>query len=106
MTKMKGNYISDQTQRTLRVIRVMAGNEVHGISPSEIAKHAKVSGSSVTRILDNLEAQQFVEPLPSNNKRYRLSAFFVQLSNTVSLNLTQAQQQLQQDQHNYSRVAV
>jgi DNA-binding IclR family transcriptional regulator len=100
------SYISDQVQRTLRVIRFMAGKEISGISPTELAKLANVSASNITRVLANLEAQQFVERLPADNKRYRLAAALVQLSNTVALNLSQAQLQLQQDQHNYSRVSV
>lgn len=99
-------YISDQVQRTLRVISAMAGSEVQGISPKEIGKRANISASNVTRVLANLEAQQFAERLPSDKKRYRLAASLVQIANTVSINLTQAQQQLQQDQHNYTRLAV
>ena len=102
----QSQYISDQVQRTLRVMRVMAGHEVHGISPKEIATLAKISPSNITRVLANLEAQQFVECLPSNNKRFRLSAALVQIANTVSFNLTQAMQQLDNDRHNYTRLAV
>lgn len=100
------NYISNQVQRTLRVIRIMAGKEISGISPTELSKLAKISASDVTRVLANLEAQQFVERLPADNKRYRLAVALVQLSNTVAQNFTQAQLQLQQDQHNYSRISV
>jgi DNA-binding IclR family transcriptional regulator len=106
MTNNNTNYISNQVQRTLRVIRLMAGNEISGISPTELSNLAKISASDVTRVLANLEAQQFVERLPADNKRYRLATALVQISNTVALNFAQAQQQLQQDQHNYSRLAV
>jgi DNA-binding IclR family transcriptional regulator len=84
----------------------MAGKEISGISPTELAKLANVSASNITRVLANLEAQQFVERLPADNKRYRLGVALVQLSNTVALNLSQAQLQLQQDQTNYSRLAL
>jgi len=99
-------YISDQVQRALRVMRVMAGNEVHGISPKEIAQRANISATNVTRVLANLEAQQFAERLPSDTKRYRLAAALAQIANTVTLNIAQAKLQLDQDQHNYSRLAV
>lgn len=104
--KETNSYISEQVQRTLRVIKVMAGKEVSGISPSELSKIADISASNVTRVLANLEAQHFVERLPNDNKRYRLATTFVQIANTVSLNLTQSLQQLQQDQANYSRLAI
>jgi DNA-binding IclR family transcriptional regulator len=101
---MSEQYISDQVQRTLRIIRAMAGYEVTGISPSEIAKRAKTTASNVTRILANLEAQQFVQRLPSDNKRYRLGIALVQISNTVTLSINQAKSQLDQDQANYTRI--
>lgn len=101
---MSTNYISEQVQRTLRIISVMVGHEVHGISPGDIARFAKTSPAMVTRVLANLEAQKFAEELPNNKNKWRLGKCFVQIANTVSLNLNQAQQQLQQDQHNYSRL--
>lgn len=106
MTEPNSAYISDQVQRTLRVIRAMTGHEIHGMSPAEIAKLVNTNPVNVTRTLANLEAQKFVERLPKNDSRWRLSAAFVQIANTVSLNFNTAQQQLQQDQHNYSRVAI
>ncbi|WDE07267.1 MarR family transcriptional regulator [Thalassomonas viridans] len=104
--KENRSYISAQIQRTLNIIKVMAGKEVEGISPSEITLYTNISASNVTRTLANLAEQKFVERLPSNEKRWRLSAGLVQISNTVALNLNKAQQQLQQDQHNYSRLSV
>jgi DNA-binding IclR family transcriptional regulator len=103
---MSEQYISDQVQRTLRVMRAMAGYEVTGISPTEIAKLAKTSASNVTRVLANLEAQRFVERLPNDNKRFRLAAAFVQIANTVTIGLTRAAQQLDNDSHNYNLQAV
>ena len=106
MSEVSQGYLSDQVQRTLRVISIMAGREISGISPTELAKKANISASNVTRVLANLEAQQFVERLPVDNKRYRLGVTLVQISNTVLQNFAQAELQLQQDQHNYSRLAV
>jgi DNA-binding IclR family transcriptional regulator len=100
------SYISNQVQRTLRVMSLMAGKEISGISPTELSKLAKISASDVTRVLANLEAQQFVERLPADNKRYRLAVALVQLSNTVAHNFVQAQRQLHQDQHNYNLLSV
>lgn len=100
------NYISNQVQRTLRVMRLMAGKEISGIAPAELSKLAKISASEVTRVLANLEAQQFVERLPADNKRYRLAAALVQLSNTVAHNFVQAERQLLQDQRNYNVLSV
>jgi len=101
MSVINKSYLSAQAQRPLIVIKAMAGKEVSGVSPAELAKLVNISASNVTRVLANLEAQQFIERLPSDDKRWRLSATLVQMANTVSLNFTQSLQQLQQDQGNY-----
>lgn len=99
-------YWSDQTQRTLRVITIMAGNEINGISPGEIAVIAKTTPADITRILANLRYSGFAEKLPTDPSRFRLSAKLVQLSNTVAMNFRQHQQQIQQDAHNYTLLAI
>lgn len=98
------DYTSEQVQRTLRVIKALAGNEVTGLSPKQIGEHANLSGTNVTRAIANLEVQKFVEPVPNNTKHFRLTAVFVQISNTVAMNFSQANLQMQQDTHNFSRV--
>ncbi|QFU23761.1 MarR family transcriptional regulator [Shewanella eurypsychrophilus] len=104
--KNDSQYISGQVQRTLKVMSVMAGREVQGISPSELAKLAQTSPANITRILANLKQAQFAERLPSDSSRWRLAPKLVQIANSVSLNLNQAQLQLQQDQQNYSLLAI
>lgn len=99
-------YISEQVQRTLKVISVMAGREVQGISPSELARIAQTSPANITRIMANLKQASFAERLPSDPNRWRLAPKLVQIANSVSLNLNQAQLQLQQDQQNYSLLAI
>jgi len=106
MSNNKNNYLSEQVQRTLKVIRVMAGNEVHGISPGDIARTAEISSSNVTRVLANLKEQQFVEELPWDKSKLRLAPALVQISNTVAMNLRQHQQQLQQDALNLGLLAI
>ena len=106
MSNNESQYISEQVQRTLKVMVIMAGREVHGISPSELAKLAETSPANITRILANLRLAQFAQQLPSNSSRWRLAPKFVQIANTVTLNLNQAQLQLEQDQRNYKLLAV
>ncbi|NKF51389.1 MarR family transcriptional regulator [Shewanella sp. WXL01] len=101
----KNSYLSDQVQRTLKVILALTGNEVKGISPGELAKRTDISPANITRVLANLEHAQFAQRLPQDSSRWRLAPKLVQIANTVSLNLNQAQLQLQQDQQNYSLLA-
>ena len=106
MSDINKSYLSDQVQRTLKVITIMAGNEVNGISPGEIAKIAQTSAANITRILANLQHCGFAEPLPADHSRFRLAASLVQLSNTVAMNFRQHQQQIQQEAHNYGLLAI
>jgi len=99
-------HISDQVQRTFRIVKVLAGHEFEGMSNSEIADKADVPRSSVSRAIDNLQLMNWVEPLPSNSKLYRLAPGIVQIANTVAQNLTLIERQVQQDVHNYTRLAV
>lgn len=105
-SNIKKEYISDQTQRTLSVVKLLAGNELNGLSPGEMAEKAEISRSNITRIIANLQFFQWVEPVPGNNKRFRLSPGIVQIANTVDMNLKEAQRQIQIDQHNYARLSI
>ena len=106
MSDINKSYLSDQIQRTLKVITIMAGNEVNGISPGEIAKIAQTSSANITRILANLQHSGFAEPLPTDKTRFRLAPPLVQLANTVAINFRQHQQQIQQEAHNYGLLAI
>lgn len=98
-------YRSDMIQRNFKVMFIMAGHEVHGISPSELAKLAQTSPSDITRITANLKLAGIAELLPSNSERWRLAPKLAQVSNTILIGISNADQQLQQDQHNYSRLS-
>ncbi|WP_046007433.1 MarR family transcriptional regulator [Pseudoalteromonas rubra] len=98
---MSDLYISPQVQRTLKALTLMAGNEVEGIEPKQLAEALETSNADVTRILANLVKAGFAERLPKNDKRWRLSKALVQLSNTVDHNFTNALRELQQEAINY-----
>lgn len=97
----ESQYLSNQIQRTLKAINLMAGHEVNGIAPNDLAKALDTSLPNVTRVLINLKHGNFAETLPSNPSRWRLSPALVQITNTVELNIRQAIQQLDIDQRNY-----
>ncbi|MEC4724544.1 hypothetical protein HWQ46_03150 [Shewanella sp. D64] len=105
-TNNDSQYISSHLQRAFKVIDIMVGHEVLGITPGTLAKLANTAPANITRLLDNLALANLAERLPNNPTRWRLTAKFAQYSNSISLNLNQAQLQLQQDQQNYSLLAV
>ncbi|MAD90282.1 MarR family transcriptional regulator [Pseudoalteromonas phenolica] len=95
-------YLSDQVQRVLKTIELMAGHEIDGVEPKQLAQELKTSGADVTRILSNLAHAGWAERLPSNDKRWRLNKKPVQLSNTVDYNFKNALRDLQSDYNNYN----
>jgi DNA-binding IclR family transcriptional regulator len=57
-------YISDSQQRLLRMVMALAGHEVNGLAPGQIAKLADCSPSQATRDLANLQAAGWAEQVP------------------------------------------
>ena len=73
MPEVNMNYISDNTQRTLKIMEILAGNEQKGLTPGQVAKASGLSPSNVTRSLHNLMHHGWVEPHPQIKGRWRLS---------------------------------
>ena len=73
--------------------RLLAGHELLGLSPGEIAKGIDVSPSWVSLNLPTIAEDGFVEQVQGTN-RWRLGVQFVRISITVSTNLNQAKRQL------------
>ena len=48
------DYTNDAQQRILRLITLLAGHEITGIAPADIARQQDCAASMVTRDLDNL----------------------------------------------------
>ncbi|GLX86342.1 hypothetical protein tloyanaT_25950 [Thalassotalea loyana] len=101
---MSCKYFSTSQNRLLKVMKALVGHEANGISHSDLAKATQCSASEITRTLDNLEFEGFVEKHPQSPNKYRLTARFSAIANTVSLNLRNATQQLEQDSLNYAKL--
>lgn len=80
---------------------LLAGHEVHGLAPGEIAKGLKVPPSWVSVNLPAIATLGFVERVPDTN-RWRLGVKFVRISTTVATNLSRARQQLDEVAQRYS----
>lgn len=90
------------TKTTCELLRLLAGHELLGLAPGEIAKGLGVSASWVSRALPALEAETgFVERVAGAN-RWRLSVPLVRIAITVSTNLTQAKRQLDEISNRYA----
>ena len=80
-------------QKTCDLFRLLAGHELLGLTPGEIAKGLQVSPSWVSLNLPALATTGFVELVQGTN-RWRLGVQLVRIAITVSTNLNQAKRQL------------
>ena len=89
-------------QKTCDLLRLLAGHELLGLAPGEIAKGLGVSASWVSINLPALAAATaFVEQVPGTN-RWRLGVPFVRIATTVAVNLGKAKGQLDEIAARYS----
>lgn len=97
------NYkLPDSIRKTNDLYQLLAGNELLGLAPGEIAKGLGVSPSWVSVTLPALAANGgFVEQVEGTN-RWRLGVPFVRISITVSTNLSQSRRKLDEISQRYS----
>lgn len=95
-------YISDSQQRILQLVQVLAGHEVEGLAPGQIATLAECTPSQVTRDLANLKHCGWAEQI-ANTGRWRLGPQIVQISLRHAQALARAQARLDEVQNRFSR---
>lgn len=93
MTDDGSKYISDSQQRILGLVRALAGREVEGLAPSQIAVLQGCSPSQVTRDLANLKHAGWAEQIQTTN-RWRLGPAPVQIGMAHMTALDRAQRRL------------
>jgi len=94
-------YINAAQQRVLAIVFRLAGHEIEGIAPSELASAVHTSASNITRDLANLREAGFAEPLDSG--RWRLTPRVVQISLAASTAFAKAQDRLDEARQRFSR---
>jgi DNA-binding IclR family transcriptional regulator len=93
--------LNEAIRKTCDLFRLLAGHEVLGLSPSEIAKGIDVAPSWVSINLPALATTGFVERLDGVN-RWRLSVSFVRISVTVATNMANAKRLLEETSARYA----
>lgn len=89
------------TRTTCELLRLLAGHEVLGLAPGEIAHALGVSASWVSINLPPLEAETgFVERVAGTN-RWRLGVPLVRIAITVMTNLNAERQRLEETAKRY-----
>ena len=90
------------SRKVCELLRLLAGHEVLGLSPGEIAKGLEVGASWVSVNLPALAAETgFVERVEGTN-RWRLGVPLVRIATTVATNLNAARRQLDDISNRYS----
>jgi len=101
MTAETTYKLPEPIRKTNDLYQLLAGNELLGLAPGEIAKGLNVSPSWVSVTLPALAANGgFVEQVEGTN-RWRLGVPFVRISMTVSINLGTAKRRLDEISNRY-----
>jgi DNA-binding IclR family transcriptional regulator len=96
------DYTNDGQQRILRLVNLLAGHEITGMAPSQIAQEQQCSPAIVTRDLQNLKTAGFAEQVPETNY-WRLSPTIVQISLRLGMALDKAERKLDEVRNRFTR---
>ncbi len=84
------------------LFRLLAGHELIGLAPGDIAQNLGVHASWVSQNLPAIEAETgFVERVPNTN-RWRLGVPLVRIATTVATNLNEARRRLDETAARYA----
>ena len=89
------------SRKVCELLRLLAGHEVLGLAPGEIATGLGVPPSWCSRNLPALATTGYVEQVAGTN-RWRLGVQFVRIATTVATNLNAARRQLDDISARYS----
>lgn len=95
-------YTNGSQQRILRLVKLLAGNEITGLAPGDIARQQGCGAPIVTRDLDNLRSAGWAEKVPETD-RWRLAPEVVQIATRHMAALDRAEQRLAETRNRYSR---
>ena len=99
---MSTDYTNDSQQRILRLIEVLAGHEVKGLAPSDIAQRMECGAGTVTRDTRNLQTAGWAE-LVRDSSNWRLSPKAIQLVTQHATALARAQAEIDEIKNRFSR---
>ena len=95
-------YANEAQQRQLKLVMLLAGHEVTGLTPAEIARAQECAPSMVTRDLANLQLAGWAEIVPETG-RWRLAPLVVQIAVRHLAAIDRATQRLNDVRSRFSR---
>lgn len=98
---MAENYINGAQQRVLQALLVLAGHEIDGLAPGQIASALGTSASNTTRDLSNLKEAGLAESLESG--RWRLTPRIPQIAVAMLNALDRASSRVDEVKQRYTR---
>lgn len=99
------DYTNDSQQRILRLVMLLAGNEVTGVAPADLAKQQNCAAPHVTRDLANLREAGWAEMVPETN-RWRLAPQVVQIALAHMAGMDRAEKRMEETRNRFSRIAA
>ena len=95
-------YHSKSQQRILKIIFILAGHEIDGLSNGEISKAIKVEPCKVTRDLGNLRIAGLAEKL-FETERWRLTPKLSQIGLAMLEGIDKSQRKTDEVKQRYTR---
>lgn len=92
-----------QLRRACRYLSVLAGHEVDGMRPGQIAEAMSVAPATITRDFKVLADEGFVERVPGMEDRWRLGPKPIQIFRAHELGLQRMQGRVDEVRQRYSR---
>ena len=89
--------------RVCAILLAMAGREVLGVRNSELADAIEVSRPTISRDLAKLVECGMVEPLPTDQAKFRLGPKLIQVALAHQLGMELIQQKLEEVRQRYTR---
>jgi len=99
---MAERYTNGAQQRVLQVLLRLAGHEVNGLAPGEIAKALNTMPSNITRDLANLKEAGLAEQIQDSG-RWRLSPKVPQIGVAMLSGVQRAQAKVDEVTQRYNR---
>lgn len=99
---MSTDYINAAQQRVLHTLLLLAGNELDGIAPGEVAKRLRTTPSNTTRDLANLKEAGLAECLDSG--RWRITPRVAQIGIAVLNALDRAKAHVEETTQRFTRL--
>ena len=100
---MTTDYTNEAQQRLMKLITLLAGHEITGIAPAEIARDQGCNAPMVTRDMANLQQGGYAELVPETG-RWRLAPQVVQIATRHMTALDRARSRLDETTNRYSRI--